>query len=101
MQLDKWRNQISTKNRHFGPEETGSHNAADKPNCLNRFCLCFWWRIQIRTRGEKSAKSHDKAKPNWWRLMPNQSHIVKPNPDYWVSWLWENAMGEDVFCRTK
>jgi len=25
-------------------------------------------------------------------------NTLKPNPDYWVSWLWGKLMGEDVFA---
>jgi hypothetical protein len=97
MQLDKWRNQYQPK-AELWTGETGSAQCGGQAKLSDRFVSCFWWADQLG-RGAKIGQ----------KVMIRQSLIggdyalinrntLKPNPDYWVSWLWGKLMGEDVFA---
>lgn len=77
--------------------ETGSAQCGGQPKISDRFASCFWWADQLG-RGAISGQ----------RVMIRQSLIggdyglidrlsLKPRPDYWVSWLWVQLMGEQVY----
>lgn len=97
MQLDKWRNQYQPK-AELWTGETGSAQCGGQAKLSDRFVSCFWWADQLG-RGAKIGQ----------KVMIRQSLIggdyalinrstLKPNPDYWISWLWGKLMGEDVFA---
>lgn len=77
--------------------ETGSAQCGGQAKLSDRFVSCFWWADQLG-RGAKIGQ----------KVMVRQSLIggdyalinrqtLKPNPDYWVSWLWGKLMGTDVY----
>ncbi|MFT2096945.1 glycoside hydrolase [Marinomonas sp. 2405UD66-6] len=96
LQLRKLRDQHQPK-AQLWTGETGSAQCGGQAKLSDRFVSCFWWADQLG-RGAKSGQ----------KVMVRQSLIggdyalinrqtLKPNPDYWVSWLWGKLMGENVF----
>lgn len=78
--------------------ESGSAQCGGEPRLSDRFVSCFWWADQL---GLGAA--------NGQQVMVRQSLIggdyglldrltLKPRPDYWLSWLWKQLMGCDVFA---
>ncbi|WP_083608240.1 glycoside hydrolase [Teredinibacter haidensis] len=77
--------------------ETGSAQCGGQPKISDRYTSCFWWADQLGQGARLGQK-----------VMIRQSLIggdygmidrltLKPRPDYWVSWLWGQLMGEDVY----
>ncbi|QUX95353.1 glycoside hydrolase [Marinomonas sp. CT5] len=95
-QLERMRD-LSQPNAQLWTGETGSAQCGGQAKLSDRFVSCFWWADQLG-RGAKIGQ----------KVMIRQSLIggdyalinrktLKPNPDYWVSWLWGKLMGELVF----
>jgi hypothetical protein len=96
LQLKKLRDQHQPQ-AQLWTGETGSAQCGGQAKLSDRFVSCFWWADQLG-RGAKLGQ----------KVMIRQSLIggdyalinrktLKPNPDYWVSWLWGKLMGEEVF----
>ncbi len=77
--------------------ETGSAQCGGEPKLSDRFISCFWWADQLG----QGALCHQS-------VMIRQSLIggeyglidrltLKPRPDYWLSWLWKQLMGQSVY----
>lgn len=77
--------------------ETGSAQCGGQPFLSDRWASSFWWADQLGL-GARLGQ----------RVMVRQSLIggdyglvdrltLKPRPDYWVSWLWRQLMGERVY----
>ncbi|MBJ7539351.1 glycoside hydrolase [Marinomonas transparens] len=95
-QLKAWRDQHQP-DAELWTGETGSAQCGGQAKLSDRFVSCFWWADQLG-RGARIGQ----------KVMVRQSLIggdyalinrktLKPNPDYWVSWLWGKLMGEEVF----
>ncbi|WP_111636591.1 glycosyl hydrolase family 79 N-terminal domain-containing protein [Marinomonas shanghaiensis] len=95
-QLENFRNQYQPS-AQLWTGETGSAQCGGQAKLSDRFVSCFWWADQLG-RGAKIGQ----------KVMVRQSLIggdyalinrqtLKPNPDYWISWLWGKLMGERVF----
>lgn len=80
--------------------ESGSAQCGGEPRLSDRFASCFWWADQL---GLGAA--------NGQQVMIRQSLVggdyglldrltLKPRPDYWLSWLWQQFMGSQVFAVT-
>lgn len=78
--------------------ETGSAQCGGQPELSDRWVSSFWWADQLGM-GARLGQ----------RVMVRQSLIggdygmivrltLKPRPDYWVSWLWGQLMGTQVFA---
>jgi len=96
LQLKKWRD-LHQPDAQLWTGETGSAQCGGQAKLSDRFVSCFWWADQLG-RGAKIGQ----------KVMVRQSLIggdyalinrqnLKPNPDYWISWLWGKLMGERVF----
>ncbi|GAB3482123.1 hypothetical protein GCM10027340_15290 [Marinomonas epiphytica] len=77
--------------------ETGSAQCGGQEKLSDRFVSSFWWADQLG-RGALTGQ----------KVMVRQSLVggdyglvnhasMKPNPDFWVSWLWKKLMGEQVY----
>ncbi len=77
--------------------ETGSAQCGGQPELSDRWVSSFWWADQLGMGARLGQK-----------VMVRQSLVggdygmiarltLKPRPDYWVSWLWGQLMGTDVF----
>ncbi|SMF52154.1 Glycosyl hydrolase family 79, N-terminal domain [Alteromonadaceae bacterium Bs31] len=77
--------------------ETGSAQCGGQAKISDRFASCFWWADQL---GQGAILGQ--------KVMIRQSLIggdygmidrlsLKPRPDYWVSWLWGQLMGQAVY----
>lgn len=97
--LRHWRD-LHQPNAELWTGETGSAQCGGQPKISDRFTSCFWWADQL---GQGAVIGQ--------KVMIRQSLIggdygmidrltLKPRPDYWVSWLWVQLMGEDV-CSVK
>ncbi|ETI58647.1 glycosyl hydrolase family 79 N-terminal domain-containing protein [Marinomonas profundimaris] len=96
MQLEKWRNDYQP-NAQLWTGETGSAQCGGQAKLSDRFVSCFWWADQLG-RGAKIGQKvmvRQSLIGGDYALIHRQS--LKPNPDYWVSWLWGKLMGECVF----
>ncbi len=78
--------------------ETGSAQCGGQPELSDRWASSFWWADQLGMGARCGQK-----------VMVRQSLIggdygmvarltLKPRPDYWVSWLWGQLMGREVFA---
>ncbi|WAJ70400.1 glycoside hydrolase [Catenovulum adriaticum] len=94
--LNTWRDTYQPQ-AELWTGETGSAQCGGQPELSDRFVSCFWWAEQL---GRGAVSGH--------KVMIRQSLIggdyglisrvtLKPRPDYWVSWLWNQLMGEQVF----
>mgnify|MGYP000020557213 CR=1 FL=1 len=103
MDYEKYSRQLEQLRNKYQPTaqlwtgETGSAQCGGQAKLSDRFVSSFWWADQLG-RGAKIGQ----------KVMVRQSLIggdyalinrqtLKPNPDYWISWLWGKLMGEDVF----
>ncbi len=96
-QLRAWRDQYFP-HAEIWTGETGSAQCGGQPRLSDRFVSCFWWADQL---GQGALMGQ--------KVMIRQSLIggdyglinrltLKPRPDYWLSWLWKQLMGEQVFA---
>ena len=80
--------------------ETGSAQCGGEPGLSDRFASCFWWADQL---GQGALCGQ--------QVMVRQSLIggdyglidrvkLRPRPDYWLSWLWQQLMGTSVLRVT-
>ena len=76
--------------------ETGSAQCGGQPYLSDRWASSFWWADQLGMGASLGQ-----------RVMVRQALIggdygmidrltLKPRPDYWVSWMWQQLMGEKV-----
>lgn len=95
-QLRAWRDDYFPQ-AELWTGETGSAQCGGQPRLSDRFISCFWWADQLGQGARLGQK-----------VMIRQSLIggeyglidrltLKPRPDYWLSWLWKQLMGEQVF----
>lgn len=96
-QLRAWRDRYFPQ-AQLWTGETGSAQCGGQPKLSDRFVSCFWWADQL---GQGALLGQT--------VMIRQSLIggeyglidrltLKPRPDYWLSWLWKQLMGEQVFA---
>ena len=103
LDYQKYSGELSTQRNKYWPKaqlwtgETGSAQCGGQEKLSDRFVSSFWWADQLG-RGAKLGQ----------QVMVRQSLIggdyalinrrnLKPNPDYWVSWLWNKLMGQEVY----
>ena len=103
LDYQKYLSQLTKYRDRFQPQaqiwsgETGSAQCGGETHLSDRFASSFWWADQLG-RGAKLGQ----------QVMVRQSLIggdyalinkatLKPNPDYWLSWLWNKLMGDTVF----
>ncbi|CAA0093580.1 Uncharacterised protein [Zhongshania aliphaticivorans] len=78
--------------------ETGSAQCGGQPELSDRWVSTFWWADQLGMGARMGQQ-----------VMVRQSLIggdygmiarltLKPRPDYWLSWLWGQLMGNKVFA---
>ncbi|WCN10075.1 glycoside hydrolase [Marinomonas mediterranea] len=95
-QLSRWRNKHQPS-ATLWTGETGSAQCGGQAKLSDRFASCFWWADQLgrgallgqTTMVRQSLIGGDYALIN--------RKTLKPNPDYWVSWLWGKLMGQEVY----
>ncbi|WP_249422234.1 glycoside hydrolase [Marinomonas lutimaris] len=95
-QLEKLRDQYQPR-AQLWTGETGSAQCGGQAKLSDRFVSCFWWADQLG-RGAKIGQKvmiRQSLIGGDYALINRQT--LKPNPDYWVSWLWGKLMGERVF----
>ncbi len=94
-QLKNWRDKHQPQ-AALWTGETGSAQCGGQIRLSDRFASSFWWADQLG-RGARAGQ----------KVMVRQSLIggdyalvnrntLKPNPDFWVSWLWQKLMGQQV-----
>lgn len=94
--LGGWRDSLQPK-AEIWTGETGSAQCGGQPYLSDRWASAFWWADQL---GQGAL--HDQ------KVMVRQSliggdygmidrHSLKPRPDYWVSWVWQQMMGRTVY----
>ena len=106
MDYEKYSRQLEQLRNKYQPSaqlwtgETGSAQCGGQAKLSDRFVSSFWWADQLG-RGAKIGQ----------KVMVRQSLIggdyalinrqtLKPNPDYWVSWLW-GSLWEKAFSTCK
>jgi len=78
--------------------ESGSAQCGGQPDLSDRWASSFWWADQLGSGARCGQK-----------VMVRQSLIggdyglvdrltLKPRPDYWLSWLWGQTMGQQVYA---
>ncbi|MYM63686.1 glycoside hydrolase [Pseudomaricurvus sp. HS19] len=100
----KFSHKLSELRDRFQPQaelwtgETGSAQCGGQPELSDRWASSFWWADQLGMGARCGQK-----------VMVRQSLVggdygmvarltLKPRPDYWVSWLWGQMMGQQVFA---
>ena len=103
LDFEKYSQQLETFRHQYQPNaqlwtgETGSAQCGGQAKLSDRFASCFWWADQLG-RGAKIGQKvmiRQSLIGGDYALINRQT--LKPNPDYWVSWLWGKLMGERVF----
>lgn len=97
-------NRLRVLRDHYQPSavmwtgETGSAQCGGQPELSDRWVSSFWWADQLGMGARQGQK-----------VMVRQSLIggdygmiarltLKPQPDFWVSWLWGQLMGTKVYA---
>lgn len=94
--LDQYR-QAHQPQAELWTGESGSAQCGGQPKLSDRFASCFWWADQLG-RGAKLGQKvmiRQSLIGGDYGLIQRES--LKPNPDFWVSWLWKELMGVDVY----
>ncbi|BFM51428.1 glycoside hydrolase [Marinomonas sp. THO17] len=77
--------------------ESGSAQCGGQTKLSDRFISSFWWADQLG-RGAKLGQKvmiRQSLIGGDYALINRQT--LKPNPDFWVSWLWQKLMGNQVY----
>ncbi|WP_235890026.1 glycosyl hydrolase family 79 N-terminal domain-containing protein [Maribrevibacterium harenarium] len=77
--------------------ETGSAQCGGQPKLSDRFASCFWWADQLgrgALHGQKVMIRQSLIGGDYGLI---NRRTMKPNPDFWVSWLWKKLIGPDVY----
>ncbi len=99
----RYSNRLQSLRKRYQPQaqlwtgETGSAQCGGQPELSDRWVSSFWWADQLGMGARLGQK-----------VMVRQSLIggdygmiarltLKPRPDFWVSWLWGQLMGQQVF----
>ena len=99
----KYLSQLTIYRDRFQPQaevwtgETGSAQCGGEAKLSDRFISSFWWADQLgrgATLGQKVMIRQSLIGGDY--ALINKA-TLKPNPDYWVSWLWGKLMGEKVY----
>lgn len=77
--------------------ETGSAQCGGEPKLSDRFASCFWWADQLGlgARHGQEVMIRQSLVGGDYGLLSRTA--LKPRPDYWLTWLWQQLMGVDVF----
>lgn len=80
--------------------ETGSAQCGGEPKLSDRFASCFWWADQLGlgARHGQEVMIRQSLVGGDYGLLDRIT--LKPRPDYWLSWLWQQLMGVEVFAVT-
>lgn len=95
-QLKLWRDRYQPE-AELWTGETGSAQCGGQAKISDRFVSCFWWADQLgrgALHGQK-VMIRQSLVGGEYGLLDRLS--LKPRPDYWLSWLWCQLMGETVF----
>ncbi|MFD1382395.1 hypothetical protein ACFQ45_03405 [Rhodanobacter aciditrophus] len=77
--------------------ESGSAQCGGQPKLSDRFASCFWWADQLGRGARLGQKVMIRQSLIGGDYGLIQRESLKPNPDFWVSWLWKRLMGPDVY----
>ncbi len=80
--------------------ESGSAQCGGEPKLSDRFASCFWWADQLglgAANGQQVMIRQSLVGGDYGLL---ERLTLKPRPDYWLSWLWQQLMGQEVFSVT-
>lgn len=101
--FERFSNKLDGYRRQHQPQaelwtgESGSAQCGGQPKLSDRFASCFWWADQLG-RGAKLGQKvmiRQSLIGGDYGLVQRES--LKPNPDFWVSWLWKRLMGQQVY----
>lgn len=98
-QLEDFRNKHAPQ-AELWTSETGSAQCGGQSKLSDRFISSFWWADQLG----QGAVNHQKVMIRQSLIGGDYALInrtsLKPNPDFWVSWLWGKLMGTNVYAVT-
>jgi heparanase len=97
MKIRIWRDQyFPTAQIWMG--ESGSAQCGGQAKLSDRFISCFWWADQLGqgAREQQSVMIRQSLVGGDYGLIDRVS--LKPRPDFWLSWLWKQLMGEGVYA---
>lgn len=101
MQLKAWRDEYFP-HAELWTGETGSAQCGGQPKLSDRFISCFWWADQLGLAAKigQSVVIRQSLVGGDYGMIDRLT--LKPRPDYWLSWLWKQLMGQQVYaveCR--
>jgi heparanase 1 len=78
--------------------ESGSAQCGGEPKLSDRFASCFWWADQLGlgARHGQQVMVRQSLVGGDYGLLDRLT--LKPRPDYWLSWLWKQLMGTEVYA---
>ncbi|MDZ7923901.1 MAG: glycoside hydrolase [Marinagarivorans sp.] len=78
--------------------ESGSAQCGGEPKLSDRFASCFWWADQLGlgARYGQQVMVRQSLVGGDYGLLDRLT--LKPRPDYWLSWLWKQLMGTQVYA---
>lgn len=96
-QLKEWRD-VYMPNADIWTGETGSAQCGGEPKLSDRFVSCFWWADQLGQGARLGQKVMIRQSLIGGEYGMVDRLTLKPRPDYWLSWLWKQLMGIEVFA---
>ena len=106
LDYEKYLSQLIRYRERFQPDaeiwtgETGSAQCGGEANLSDRFVSSFWWADQLGRGARLGQKVMIRQSLIGGDYALINKNTLKPNPDYWVSWLWNKLMGDCVFQVT-
>lgn len=78
--------------------ETGSAQCGGEPEFSDRFISCFWWADQLGQGAVcgQQVMIRQSLVGGEYGLVDRLS--LKLRPDFWLSWLWKQLMGTEVYA---
>jgi heparanase 1 len=77
--------------------ETGSAQCGGQPYLSDRWASSFWWVDQLGQGARLGQKVMVRQALIGGDYGLIDRFTLKPRPDYWVSWLWQQMMGKTVY----
>jgi heparanase 1 len=98
----RWASRVGIHCDNYAPqaeiwlEETGNAQCGGEPGLSDRFVAGFWWLDllgRLARSGQKVIMRQNLSGADY--SLVNDA-TLKPNPDYWNSFLWKQFMGREV-----
>ena len=100
----RYSNQLKALRDNLQPQaeiwtgETGSAQCGGQPYLSDRWASSFWWADQLGQGARLGQKVMVRQALIGGDYGLIDRFTLKPRPDYWVSWIWQQMMGKTVYA---